>query len=202
MRAAIVGTGLPTEPILRSASSAGSDVVTGDISVWPNTETISTCGKVSAIFSSRLTLAGAAPHEIVRSDCESRVASGCAQRTCHCAGTRKSPVTFSESTTSSVVCASNAAVGMITVGVPSSNAGGMLPMPAMWNSGTLMRPTDDSSNSREVRIAVNACMSRFRCVSIAPFGAPVVPDVYMISATSRSSTSTSGAGSPVATSSS
>src|SRR4051812_12565077 len=102
MRTATVGTALPTEPILRRASAAGSDVVTGDISVWPNTETISTWGNVRAIVSSRLTLAGAAPHEIVR-----RVASGCAHSTCHWAGTRNRPVTRSDSTTSRVDSAVN-----------------------------------------------------------------------------------------------
>src|SRR3954470_1093534 len=196
MRTATVGTALPTEPILRSASAAGSDVVTGDISVWPNTDTISTCGNVSAIFSSSETLAGAAPHEIVRSERDRRVASGCAHSTCHWAGTRNRPVTPSASTTSSVDCASNAPVGMITERVPSMSDTGIVPMPAMWNSGTLISATLSSSNSRDVRIAVNACISRLRCVSIAPLGAPVVPDVYMISATSRSSMSISGAAPP------
>ena len=137
----MVGIGLPTEPILRIASAAGSAVVTGDISVWPNTETISTPGNVAAMVSSRDTVAGAAPQEIVRSDRVRRVTSGWAHSTCHCAGTRNSWVTPSASMTSSVVPASNGALGIMTAVLPSISAGGMLPIPAMWNSGTFRRVT-------------------------------------------------------------
>ena len=193
-RAAIVGIDLPTEPILRTASSLGSAVVTGDISVCPNTDTISVCGNVAAIFSSSATLAGAAPHEIVRNEPLRRVASGCAQSSCHCAGTRNRPVTPSASTTSSVPSASNGAVGMITPRRPSSSSGAIVPIPAMWNSGTLISDTVSLPVNRDVRIAVIDCISRLRWVSIAPFGRPVVPEVYMISATSRSSIATSGSG--------
>src|SRR3954471_6312483 len=119
----MVGIGLPTEPILRTASALGSAVVTGDISVWPNTETISAAGNVLAMVSSSGTVAGAAPQEMVRSDRVRRVASGWAHITCHWAGTRNSEVTPAASMTSSVVCASNGAVGMITDVVPSINAG-------------------------------------------------------------------------------
>ncbi len=89
--------------------------MTGDISVWPNADRMFACGNTRDMSSSRLTDAGAAPHVIVRSDCVRRVASGWAHMTCHWAGTRNTPVTPSVSITSSVVSASNGAVGMITV---------------------------------------------------------------------------------------
>ena len=100
------------------------------------------------MVSSRVTVAGAAPQEMVRSDRVRRVASGWAHSTCHCAGTRKSEVTPSDSMTSSVASASNGAVGMRTVVAPSISAGGMPPMPAMWNRGTLSRDTFPSSCRR------------------------------------------------------
>jgi hypothetical protein len=59
IRAATMLTGLPTEPIFRSASSPDSAQVTGDISVWPNTATLVTPGKASAIRVSRVVVAGA-----------------------------------------------------------------------------------------------------------------------------------------------
>ena len=188
----MVGMGLPTDPILRIASPPGRYVVTGDISVWPNTEMISAAGNVATMASSRVTVAGAAPQDRLRSDPVRRVTSGWAHRTCHCAGTRNRWVTPSDSITSSVPAASNGAVGMMTDVLPIISDGGMVPMPAMWKSGTLSRATWPPSCRREVRIAVMACMSRFRWVSMAPLGRPVVPEVYMISATSRSSIWTSG----------
>ena len=93
---------------------------------------------------------------------------------------------------SSVDSAVNATVGMITVFIPSISGAARLPTPAMWNIGTLISTISSTAKSFDVRMIVIACMSRFRCVSIAPLGSPVVPDVYMITATSRSSISTSG----------
>jgi hypothetical protein len=72
--------------------------------------------------------------------------------------------------TSSVIPASNGAEAMMTDVPPIISAGGMLPMPAMWNRGTLSRTTCPSPYSRAVRIAVTDCMSRFRWVSMAPLG--------------------------------
>jgi len=56
--------------------------------------------------------------------------------------------------TSSVASASNGAVGMMTVVAPSISEGGIPPMPAMWNMGTLSRNTCPSPCRRPVRIAV------------------------------------------------
>src|ERR1700733_7466902 len=50
IRADTVVTGLPTDPILRSASAPSRAQVTGDISVWPNTATLAARGKASAIW--------------------------------------------------------------------------------------------------------------------------------------------------------
>ncbi len=101
-------------------------------------------------------------------------------------------MTPSASTMSSVDSAVNGIVGMITVFVPSSSGAARFPTPAMWNSGTLMSTTSSVSKTFDVRMIVIACMSRLRWVSIAPLGRPVVPDVYMITATSFSSISTCG----------
>ncbi len=58
----------------------------------------------------------------------------------------------------------------------------MLPMPAMWNSGTPMKPTSLLMSAPMVKRLVIACPARLVCVSTAPLGRPVVPEVYMISA--------------------
>jgi hypothetical protein len=74
--------------------------------------------------------------------------------------------------------------------------------PPMWKSG---RPESQMSPGR-ASISIDQLIvfaTRFWCVSIAPFGRPVVPDVYIRNARSSSSTSTSGASAePLASSSS
>ena len=96
-RADTVGMTLPTEPSLRIASSPNNMQVTGDISVCPNAARICVPGKVSAISRSSVSDAGAAPQDSTRS-LRSRGLARCAAHTaCHCAGTRKIPVTCSAS---------------------------------------------------------------------------------------------------------
>ena len=58
----------------------------------------------------------------------------------------------------------------------------MLPMPAMWNSGTPMNPTSLLRSAPLVKRKVMAWPARLVWVSTAPLGRPVVPEVYMISA--------------------
>ena len=58
----------------------------------------------------------------------------------------------------------------------------MLPMPAMWNSGTPMNPTSLLMSAPLVNRTVIAWPARLVWVSTAPLGRPVVPEVYMISA--------------------
>ena len=78
----------------------------------------------------------------------------------------------------------------MTVGAPTTIAGAMLPSPAMWNMG--------APRTRLV-VCVSAVVCsvivwpvRLVCVRIAPLGAPVVPEVYMISAGLSLGTSTIG----------
>ena len=111
MRADTVGMTLPTDPSLRMASSPNSMQVTGDISVWPNAARILAPGNVCAMSRSRVSEAGAAPQDSVRS-CSRRGLARCSAHTaCHCAGTRKIPVTFSCARTSSRWPGSNAPSG-------------------------------------------------------------------------------------------
>ena len=72
----------------------------------------------------------------------------------------------------------------------------MLPMPAMWNSGTPMNPTSLLMSAPLVNRNVSACPARLVWVSTAPLGRPVVPEVYMISAGESLGMSTGAAGSP------
>ncbi len=194
-RAPTVGTTLPTDPRLRTASSPSSMQVTGDISVWPKAASIWVPGNVSDISLSSVSDAGAAPHDITRNR-TSRGRTRCsAQTACHCAGTRKIPVTFSAASTSSRCPGSNPPSGWMTVGVPTSIGVSMLPIPAIWNSGTPTKLTSRESTPLVYR-AINVSAARLAWVSTAPLGRPVVPEVYMISAGDSSETSTGWCGSP------
>ena len=55
-------------------------------------------------------------------------------------------------------------------------------MPPMWNMGSGVRLTDRESNSHTS--ALRYAAARLRCVVSTPFGSPVVPDVYICTATS------------------
>ncbi len=57
----------------------------------------------------------------------------------------------------------------------------------MWNSGANTSVTSDSSMS-SVHDALALFHQKLPWVSIAPFGRPVVPDVYMITAVASAST--------------
>ncbi len=71
----------------------------------------------------------------------------------------------------------------MTVVWPSIRLGAIEPSAAMWNiGGDAQKPMFSSPNRWNARIQVSDCASMFECVSTAPFGRPVVPDVYMISA--------------------
>ena len=49
-------------------------------------------------------------------------------------------------------------------------------MPKTWNSGSVARPTKSGPASTSSR-AVAAPAARLACVSVAPLGVPVVPEV-------------------------
>jgi hypothetical protein len=53
----------------------------------------------------------------------------------------------------------------------------------MWNIGSAVTVTSDE-RSPNAEVTATAFARRFSCVIMAPFGRPVVPDVYMITATS------------------
>ena len=72
----------------------------------------------------------------------------------------------------------------------------MLPIPAMWNSGTPMNPTSWLRSAPWVYSPVIVWPVRLVWVSTAPLGRPVVPEVYMISAGLSLGTSTAACGSP------
>ena len=72
----------------------------------------------------------------------------------------------------------------------------MLPMPAMWKKGTPMKPTSLLMSGAIVNRFVMAWPMMLTCVSTAPFGYPVVPEVYMISAGESSGMSTGAGGAP------
>ena len=72
----------------------------------------------------------------------------------------------------------------------------MFPIPAMWNSGTPMKPTSLLRSAPLVKRNVIACPARLVWVSTAPLGLPVVPEVYMISAGESFGMSASGGSSP------
>ncbi|SKV97863.1 Uncharacterised protein [Mycobacteroides abscessus subsp. massiliense] len=110
-RADTVGITRPTDPIFRIASSPISMQVTGDISVCPNAARILASGNVSDIVRSSTSLAGAAPQESVFSLILRGFACWAAQTACHWAGTRKIPVTPSDSRTSSSAPGSKAPNG-------------------------------------------------------------------------------------------
>ena len=64
--------------------------------------------------------------------------------------------------------------------------------PPMWNSGAAVRLTSPAKFSGPKR-AFTLFQKILPCVSIAPLGRPVVPEVYMISATSSASTRSAAA---------
>jgi hypothetical protein len=82
------------------------------------------------------------------------------------------------------------------VGKPSSKPMIMLPIPAMWNSGTPIKPTSLLMSAPLVNRNVIACPCRLTWVSTAPFGRPVVPEVYMIRAAASLGMSTGKCDSP------
>jgi hypothetical protein len=49
--------------------------------------------------------------------------------------------------------------------------------PKQWNSGRQPITTSSGVSSTRVSAAIRALLARFACVSSAPFGCPVVPDV-------------------------
>ena len=67
--------------------------------------------------------------------------------------------------------------------------------PVMWNRGATPSTTSAGVRPAQSRYAW-ALKTTFRCVFIAPFGGPVVPDVYVRNATSSGSSRTGSKRSP------
>src|SRR5476649_1036636 len=61
-------------------------------------------------------------------------------------------------------------------------AGTTLASPAMWNRGAAHSDVPPLPMLRVVRMKAIVDIRRLRWVSTAPFGRPVVPDVYMMAA--------------------
>ena len=119
-RAATVGITLPTEPSLRIASSPSSMHVTGDISVWPNAARILVSGKrLRHLAQQRVRRRRGAPRHDPQPEVARLAPAGRRRPPATAPGTRKMPVTFSASSTSSSCPGSNAPSGWITVGMPS-----------------------------------------------------------------------------------
>src|SRR3954469_21372945 len=87
-------------------------------------------------------------------------------------GTGKKKVTRSRSITSRHNAGSNS--GVVTVVPPSQTRPVRGAMPATWNIAGAPRKTS-SLTSEQATILLNALATRLRCVSITPFGKPVVP---------------------------
>ncbi len=184
MRAATVGMTLPTDPRFRIASSPRSMHVTGDISVWPNAARILLSGNVSDISRSRVSDAGGAapPGQRTQPDV---ARLGLLRRA------DRLPLGGHQEDTGDPLGLEHveqlarveSAQRWMTVGVPSIRPPRVLPIPAMWNSGTPpMNPTSLLMSGPVVYIPVIAWPARLVWVSTAPLGRPVVPEVYMINA--------------------
>ena len=152
---------LPTEPILRIASSPSRAQVMGLISVWPNTAQFRASGKVSAMARRIVSVDGAAPQEMLRSTRLRGRAFCSAQTACHCTGTRKMLVICSASRVSRTAAGSKACSGWTTVTPPSWRLGAIEPSAAMWNIGAAHSARPSSSNSRNTRMQVRDCAVRF-----------------------------------------
>ena len=105
------------------------------------------------------------------------------------AGTPNMKVTRWRSISSSVPPGSNAAT---RTQLPPLSSIGRVSMfsAAMWNSGAATRVTSSPIRSGSIS-TLTAFQVRLAWVSIAPFGRPVVPEVYMIMQVSSSPTGSS-----------
>ena len=141
---------------------------------------------------------GAPPHMMTRKDDRSAASkSGCWATNSSIAGTAKVVVTR-YSRTSAIKRAGSKARCSTTCPPFCQQLKGVTLRPPIWNSGAITRLTsfsDTSAPSAPLMLA----HQKLPWVSMAPLGRPVVPDVYMITATSSSAVSTrsaSGAASP------
>ena len=101
---------------------------------------------------------------------------------CHCVGTRNMSVTCSDSRRSRIPAGSKVREEGNTTVWPSVRAGTTLARPAMWNMGAAHSDVPPLPRLRVVRMKAMVDIKRLRWVSTAPFGRPVVPDVYMMAA--------------------
>ncbi len=117
-----------------------------------------------------------------------RSASGTCSIAEYIVGTPSNTVTRSRSMISSAWVGSKRAISDSIA--PDATAAFIAQVwPNAWNSGSAPRTT--SSECRPSRsIATCTLRPRLSCVSSAPFGFPVVPDVYRITAVSSPATST------------
>ena len=130
---------------------------------------------------------GAPPTMSTRRLLRSRVAkSGCCDMNRNIAGTPNIIVTRCFSMSSSTMPGSN--ICSTTTAAPLVSAGiGVTLSPPMWKSGATTSVTSSISPSN-ARDALMLFQRTLPCVSMAPLGRPVVPDVYMIQATSSRET--------------
>ena len=117
-------------------------------------------------------------------------------------GTPSNTVTRSRSITCSAAAGLN--LGISVRQAPDTTAAFSPQVcPKLWNSGRQPITTSSGPRSSSVVAVTEAFFRMLACVSSAPFGVPVVPEVYRITAVSSSARgATSGAGVQVATSSS
>jgi HD domain len=96
-------------------------------------------------------------------------------------------VTRSRAISSTVCCGTN--WSWITTVPPAYRIGSVnSPKAPMWNSGATVSVMSSRCSPLPAVSMLTAFHSLLPCVSIAPLGCPVVPDVYMITATSWSYT--------------
>ena len=126
--------------------------------------------------------AGDAPHVTARRWRLRSAMSGRSHMACHCVGTRNMSVTCSDSRRSRTPAGSNVRDDVNTTVWPSVSAGTTLARPAMWKMGAAHSDVPPLPTVRVVRMKAMVAIKRLRWVSTAPFGRPVVPDVYMMTA--------------------
>ena len=95
---------------------------------------------------------------------------------------QKLVVTPCSATVSSAVAGSHSAIMWFVVRL-TRNGVTVTWSPATWKQGFTVRPMSLPDHSIRVRMA-SALVERFSWVCLTPFGRPVVPEVYMMSASS------------------
>ena len=161
--------------VSRMRSSCGSSVVIGVVSVVPYTCSSSAAGKACRVRRSVSAEIGEAPWLRYRSELTSRGRASCAPAAiASMVGTSSVWVTASRSMRSTARSGSNR--GMMTWVPPAQTVASVARIPPVWNIGEATSHRVCRSKG-QVAMKCSALETRLRWVCIAPFAAPVVPEV-------------------------